>query len=245
MAHGGYYPTLGQHRYFLTEGEASENSAHGTLGLAVVESLLKTRTYEIRWHGRGGQGVVTAAKIVAQAAYLDGYRGVTVTPTFGAERRGAPVSASTRIAPEPVLVMCQIETPDVVVILDHTLLKCEEALSGLAKDGWLIVNSPLPPQELNLKDNFNIATADATEVCRELGLMVAGLTVVDTAILGALVRATNAVSLASIEKVIEERFSGTALEVNLTAVRRSYEIAKVWQKREESFGHQELSACLQ
>ncbi|TET76520.1 MAG: pyruvate oxidoreductase subunit gamma, partial [Dehalococcoidia bacterium] len=60
--------------------------------------------YEIRWHGRGGQGAITAAKIMAQAAYLDGYRGVTSAPSFGAERRGAPVSASTRISPAPVMV---------------------------------------------------------------------------------------------------------------------------------------------
>ena len=211
----------------------------------MVESLLKTKAYEIRWHGRGGQGTITAAKIAAQAAYLEGYRGVTVAPAFGAERRGTPVSASARIAPEPVLVMCQIEKPDVVVVLDHTLLKYEEVLSGLGEDGWLIVNSALPPQELNLKDNFNIATADATAVCQELGLVVAGLTVVDTAILGAFVRATSAVSLTSIEKVIEERFSGTTLEANLTAVRRTYEIAKVWERGEERFGHQKLSAYLQ
>lgn len=210
----------------------------------MVKSLLKTRAYEIRWHGRGGQGTITAAKIVAQAAYLDGYQGVTVRPAFGAERRGAPVSASTRIAPEPILVTCQIEKPDVVVVLDYTLLKYEEVLSGLSEDSWLIVNSPLSSQELNLKDNCNIATADATAVCRELGLMVAGLTVVDTAILGAFVRATGAVSLASIEKVITERFAGTAREVNLAAVRRTYEITRVWEKSEERVGHQELSAYL-
>jgi 2-oxoacid:acceptor oxidoreductase gamma subunit (pyruvate/2-ketoisovalerate family) len=211
----------------------------------VVESLLKTRAYEIRWHGRGGQGAITAAKIAAQAAYLDGYRGVTVAPAFGAERRGAPVSASTRIAPEPVLVMCQIEKPDVVVVLDYTLLEYEEVLSGLGEGGWLVLNSALPPHELHIKDNFNFATADATAVCQELGLVVAGLTVVDTAILGAFVRATMAVSLESIEKVIEQRFSGTALEANLTAVRRTYEITKVWQKGEERFGHQKLSAYFQ
>ena len=67
-------------------------------------SYVNTRSYEIRWHGRGGQGAVTAAKIVAQAAYLEGYQGVTAAPSFGAERRGTPVSASTRISLEPIWV---------------------------------------------------------------------------------------------------------------------------------------------
>jgi 2-oxoacid:acceptor oxidoreductase gamma subunit (pyruvate/2-ketoisovalerate family) len=203
----------------------------------MMKSLPEMRDYEIRWHGRGGQGTITAAKIAAQAAYLDGYRGVTVTPAFGAERRGAAVSASTRIAPESVLVVCQIETPDVVVVLDHTLLKHEEVLSGLRKDGWLIVNSPLPPQELNLKDIFHIATADATAVCRELGLVLAGVTVVDTAILGAFVRATGIVSLPSMERIVAERFSGPAQEVNLKAVTRTFEITRVWEKSKEKIGY--------
>src|SRR4030042_1325818 len=99
---------------------------------------MNTRPYEIRWHGRGGQGAITAAKIVAQAAYIKGYRGVTAAPSFGAERRGAPVSASTRISPEPIMVVSQIEGPDVVVVLDHTLLKYPEVTSGLVNGGWLV-----------------------------------------------------------------------------------------------------------
>ena len=75
--------------------------------------------YEIRWHGRGGQGAITAARILAQAAYLEGYGGVTAAPSFGAERRGAPASASTRIAPQTIMVVSHVENPNVVVVLDH------------------------------------------------------------------------------------------------------------------------------
>ena len=96
---------------------------------------MNTNLHEIRWHGRGGQGAITAAKITAQAAYLDGYHGVTAAPSFGAERRGAPVSASTRIARAPVMVMSQVEEPDVVVVLDHTLLRYEDVISGLRPGG--------------------------------------------------------------------------------------------------------------
>lgn len=183
--------------------------------------------YEIRWHGRGGQGAITAAKILAQAAYLEGYQGVTAAPSFGAERRGAPVSASTRISPETVMVVSQVENPNVVVVLDHTLLKFEEVTSGLVKGGWLIVNTKRHPKELNLGGDFNIATGDATGVCSSLGLVVAGLTVVNTAILGAFIRATGAVSMASVEKAIMERFSKSKVGINLAAIAQTYEITEI------------------
>ena len=183
--------------------------------------------YEIRWHGRGGQGAITAAKILAKAAYLEGYKGATAAPSFGAERRGAPVSASTRIAPQTIMVVSQVETPNVVVVLDHTLLKYDEVTSGLVKGGWLIVNSWRHPRELNLGSDFNIATADATKICSSLGLIVAGLTVVNTAILGAFIRATEAISMASVEKAIRERFSNSEVGINLAAIAQTYKITKL------------------
>jgi len=188
---------------------------------------ISKRPYEIRWHGRGGQGAVTAAKIVARAAHLIGYQGVTATPSFGAERRGAPVSASTRIAPEPVMVVSQVEEPDAVVVLDQTLLKYEEVTSGLSRGGWLVVNSRQHPKELGLEGNFNIATADATRVCGELGLIVAGLIVVNTAILGAFARATAMVDIPSIERVIRDLFSDSAIDINLAAVIKTSEITEL------------------
>jgi 2-oxoacid:acceptor oxidoreductase gamma subunit (pyruvate/2-ketoisovalerate family) len=186
-----------------------------------------TRPYEIRWHGRGGQGAITAAKIVAQAAYLKGYGGVTAAPSFGAEKRGSPVSALTRISPQPVMVVSQVEKPNAVVVLDRTLLKYQEVTSGLSSGGWLIVNSWLHPKELNIKGDFNIATADATKVCRELGLMVGGLPMVNTAMLGAVARATQIVDMANIERVIRERFSNNAIDINLAAITKTYEITKL------------------
>ena len=198
---------------------------------------MNTRTHEIRWHGRGGQGAITAAKIVAQAAFLDGYQGITAAPSFGAERRGAPVSASTRISSQPVMVMSQVEKPNVIVILDHTLLRYEEVTSGLGREGWLVVNSQQRPEDLNIKGDFKIATADATKVCQALGLIIAGLTIVNTAILGAFVHATKIVDMASIEKVIRERFSENAVNINLAAIMKTYEITKI-----ESHGNQKLQA---
>ncbi len=186
---------------------------------------------EIRWHGRGGQGAVTAAKLVAQAAFIDGYRGVTAAPSFGAERRGAPVSASTRISPEQILVVSQVDNPEVVVVLDHTLLKYDGVVNGLVEGGWLIVNSKQAPEELEVEGEFNIATADATTVCRELGLVVAGHTIVNTAILGAFIRATGMIKKASLETVIRERFPRGDVDINLAAIAKTYEMTRV-KKRE-------------
>jgi 2-oxoacid:acceptor oxidoreductase gamma subunit (pyruvate/2-ketoisovalerate family) len=190
------------------------------------KSSLSNRPLEIRWHGRGGQGAITAAKIIAQAAFLKGYKGVTAAPSFGAERRGAPVSASTRISGEPILVVSQVENPEIVVVLDHTLLRYPEVTAGLGKNGWLIVNSPLSPRELGVKGDFNIATADATKICQDLGIVVAGLVIVNTAILGALVKATKIVDLQTLEKVMRERFSKNTVEMNIAAINKTYEITR-------------------
>jgi len=192
----------------------------------VQKSSLNNKPLEIRWHGRGGQGAITAAKIIAAAAYAKGYRGVTAAPSFGAERRGAPVSASTRIASEPVMVVSQVENPDIVVVLDHTLLSYPDVTQGLGKHGWMIVNSPLLPKELGIKFECNVATADATRVCEKLGLIVAGLVIVNTAILGALIRATKIVDLPTLEKVIRERFPASTVEINLAAINKTYEITR-------------------
>ncbi len=193
----------------------------------VERSLINTSPYEIRWHGRGGQGSITAAKIVARAAHLIGYQGVTATPSFGAERRGAPVSASTRISPKPVMVVSQVETPDAVVVLDETLLKYEEVTSGLSRGGWLVVNSRQHPRDLRIKGEFNTATADATGICWKLGLIVAGLVVVNTAILGAFIRATGIVDMPSIERVVRERFTDSTVDINLAVIVKTYEITEL------------------
>lgn len=185
------------------------------------------KLYEIRWHGRGGQGAITAARILAQAAYFEGYQGVTAAPSFGAERRGVPVSASTRIAPQTIMVVSQIENPNVVIVLDHTLLKYDDVTKGLVKGGWLIVNSWRHPRELEIGGDFNIATADATRVCSGLGLIVAGITIVNTAILGAFVRATEVVGMASVEQAIRERFSDSAAGINLAAIGQTYDITRL------------------
>jgi len=137
------------------------------------------------------------------------------------------VSALTRVSTEKIAVVSQVEKPDAVVVLDQSLLKYQEVISGLVSGGWLVVNSWLHPKELNIKGDFNVATADATRVCRELGLMVGGLPMVNTAMLGALACATQIVDLTNIKKVIRERFSNSTVDINLTAIEKTYEITKL------------------
>lgn len=192
------------------------------MGEVYVHLPADARPYEIRWHGRGGQGAITAAKALAQAAYLNGYQGATASPSFGAERRGAPVSASNRISSQPVMVVSQVEEPDMVVVLDHTLLGDPEVVSGLRSGGWLVINSPQSPGQPGAGGDFNMATTDATGICRELGLVVSGLIVVNTAMLGAVIRASGLVSLTSINEAIRRRFSDRSARLNLAAVQETY-----------------------
>jgi len=105
---------------------------------------------EVRWHGRGGQGAVTAAQILAEAAYLEGYKGVQAFPYFGAERRGAPIMAFTRMSDEEIRIRSQIYNPDFVVVLDSTLLGLIRVDEGLKEGGIIIVNSSKEPYELSL-----------------------------------------------------------------------------------------------
>jgi len=181
------------------------------------------RIWEIRWHGRGGQGAVTSAQILAEAAYYAGYQGVTSAPYFGAERRGAPVSATTRFSPEPIRVYSAVETPDVVVVLDESLLKADDVTSGLNQGGWLIVNSTRRPTEISLKGGFQIATANATGIAQQVGLVIAGVSVVNTPILGAFLRATGLLSLESVHQAIKGKFSAADADKNFRAVQLAFD----------------------
>ena len=109
-----------------------------------------------------------------------------------------------------------------VVVLDHTLLRDLEVLSGLRTGGWLVVNCRKSPRQLNVEGQFNIATVDATGICRELGLIVGGLVIVNTAMLGAVLRVSGLVDLADLTKPIRDRFSNRAAALNLAAVERTY-----------------------
>ncbi|MFW9925296.1 MAG: 2-oxoacid:acceptor oxidoreductase family protein [Candidatus Thorarchaeota archaeon] len=177
---------------------------------------------EIRWHGRGGQGGVTSAELLAKAAYIDGYKGVQAFPYFGAERRGAPVKAFTRIDNEEINVRSQVYTPDIVAVLDSTILDIIDVTEGLVENGKVIINTPKAPSEISLPMG-HIYTYDGTGIALKNGLLVGGLPVINTTMLGAIAKATGLVKLETIQKVICENWKGKVGERNAQGAKEAFE----------------------
>jgi pyruvate ferredoxin oxidoreductase gamma subunit len=184
----------------------------------------KAGLVEIRWHGRGGQGAVTSAEVLAQAAINEG-KYAQAFPAFGAERRGAPVMAFVRIdSRQPVRVRAEVTEPDIVMVLDPGLLRVVNVTSGLKKDGVLVVNTPKGPDGIKLEADvkWSVATVDATKIAREL----LGVPIVNTAMIGALLRANQVVKLESLVEPLKERF-GRLAERNINAMQKAYEVTMV------------------
>lgn len=175
---------------------------------------------ELRFHGRGGQGAVTAANILASAAVLEG-KYAQAFPYFGAERRGAPVEAYARISDRPIERHSQVREPDIVVVLDPEIPKLVDVTRGLKPGGILVINSTKTPVKGGRWGSWCV---NATQIARELGLVVSGWPVVNTAMLGALVRASKIVSIESIEKAILDYFAGRGAiaKRNAEAARKAY-----------------------
>lgn len=199
----------------------------GTSSMGFFSTKGDAAICEIRWHGRGGQGAITSAQYLAQAAYLGGFKGVTSAPTFGAERRGAPVTASTRLSPEPLRVFSQVEQPDVVIVLDDTLFDCAAPTDGLQDDGWLVVNTVLPPDALGVEGPFRIATADASAAAHDAELIVAGTVMVNTAMLGALARATGLITLEHIHETLRNSYAPAVADKNYRAAQLTHDRTQV------------------
>ena len=175
---------------------------------------------EIRWHGRGGQGGVTSAELLARAAIDEG-KYAQAFPAFGAERRGAPVLAFDRISSqEPIRVRAEIAEPDVVVVLDPTLLRVVNVTSGLKEKGVLLINTRrlLLDIESEFGTGWQLAIVDATKIARE----ILGIPIVNTTMLGALLRATGIVKLESLFEPLKQRFDRLA-ERNINAMKKAFE----------------------
>lgn len=179
-----------------------------------------TRLVEIRWHGRGGQGAVTSAELLAQAAINEG-KNAQAFPLFGMERRGAPVQAFDRIDPDkPVRMRGEVLAPDVVVVLDPTLMNIINVTAGLKQKGLLIINTSkgIEGFEAEFGAKYQMAAVDASRIAREL----LGVNIVNTTMLGALLRSVAVVDIESLVRPIEKRFERLA-ERNINAMRRAYE----------------------
>lgn len=182
--------------------------------------------FQVRIHGRGGQGVVTAAELLSIAAFSEG-RQSQAFPTFGSERTGAPVVAFCRIADLPIRSHEPISEPDALIVQDPTLLHQVDVFSGLGAEGYLIVNTGKSFDELGLAEYVErfaparILTVPATELAREH----LGRPVPNAALLGAFAALTGVVSLESVAAAIREKFAGETGERNVAAAQAAYDSA--------------------
>ncbi|MGC8875242.1 MAG: 2-oxoacid:acceptor oxidoreductase family protein [Chloroflexia bacterium] len=185
---------------------------------------------EIRWHGRAGQGVVTAGELLAEAAMEEG-KYFQAFPDYGPERMGAPVKSYTRISDQPIELHCQILNPDVVVVVNPNLIGVVDLTEGLAEGGTVVINTSLTPEEIRKQlglegRNVRVWTVDATRI----GMETLGRDIPSTIMLGALVRATGLVRLESLTELVRaklgEKLQQRVVEANIAGLRRAYEEAR-------------------
>jgi len=180
-----------------------------------------TTLKQIRIHGRGGQGAVTSAELLAIAAFKDNKYSQSF-PYFGVARRGAPVQAFTRIDNHFIRLRQQVKDPNYVMVLDATLLDVVNVADGIKKGGMIIINSSKTPGELGLKGDYTVKTEDITKIALE----IIGKPFVNTPMLGAFSKATGEVTIESIEAAIKENMPQKIADTNILAAREVYDNLK-------------------
>ena len=168
---------------------------------------------EYRIHGRGGQGSVAAAYLLAATAFNAGWN-CQAFPAFGAERRGAPVAAFVRVDKAPIHLRSQIRSPDILIVQDDTLLQDVKITSGLKPDGAMLVNSVHASEEIAAQFGFRCMSIDATA----MAMARIGRPIPNTALLAALLVLTGQFPLKALSTALEERFHGDVLEQNLALI---------------------------
>ena len=183
---------------------------------------------EIRWHGRGGQGAVTASKLLADAALSEGFY-IQAFPEYGAERMGAPVRSFNRISSEIINIHCQISDPDIVMVLDQTLLETIDVTAGIKNGGSIIINTPRNPDEIfssllkNNDRNIALYTVDASKISTE----TIGKVRPNTPMIGALIKVLDFLKpetlCETIKKTLSKKVQAPIVEANIIAAKRAYE----------------------
>jgi pyruvate ferredoxin oxidoreductase gamma subunit len=179
---------------------------------------------EVRFHGRGGQGAVASAEMLAVSAIGEG-KYAQAFPSFGPERRGAPVTAFCRVDDKPIMTREPITRPDVVVVLDPTVLKVTDVASGLKPGGKIAVNTCTPPEQLAETYGFKdceLACVDANEIA----LRIIGRAITNTAMLGVLLKVEPVAKMESLFEQINERFPAVA-EKNIKALQAAFDESKI------------------
>jgi pyruvate ferredoxin oxidoreductase gamma subunit len=182
---------------------------------------------EIRWHGRAGQGIVTASALLAEAAMGEG-KYFQAFPDYGPERMGSPIKAYTRISDEPIEIHHQILTPDVVIVVNPNLLGVVDVIEGLKEEGTFVINTSSSPSEIREKLGIKkgkVITLDATRIA----LDTLGRDIPSTLMLGAVAKTTGLVSLDSVMHLVRKRFGEKfpeeVVEANVKAIKLAYEEA--------------------
>jgi len=176
---------------------------------------------QIRIHGRGGQGVVTAAELIAIAAFNDGKQSQAF-PSFGVERTGAPIEAFVRLSNKPIKTREHVYEPDILIVLDASLLQSIDVAKGSNKNTQLIINTTKDKNKIKVNiDQANIFAVDATKIA----LDIIGKNIANTVTLGALTKATGLISLNGLKVAIKQKFSGKGKDItekNIKAVTKAY-----------------------
>jgi len=182
---------------------------------------------EIRLHGRGGQGAVVGANILAEAAMREG-KYVQAFPLFGAERRGAAVQAFLRVDTKHIYMKDIVERPDHVIVLDAGLIKTKatQVDKGLKKGGWILINSHESPEVFNFSSDFSVATLDASAIAVKHGLGSAQAPIVNTAIVGGFIKLVDLMSLDALVHAIEAEVP-VKKEANVAAAKEAYHSVKL------------------
>ncbi|MCD6169265.1 MAG: 2-oxoacid:acceptor oxidoreductase family protein [Candidatus Latescibacteria bacterium] len=187
-----------------------------------------SKMIEVRWHGRGGQGAKTAAYLLAESAMQEG-KYIQAFPEYGPERMGAPMMAFTRISDNPIRIHCHVKTPQVVAVLDPTLLETVDILDGVPKDGTVVVNTAESPDSLRRTLSISgrrLFTVPATQIALE----TIGKPIPNTPMIGAMIKASGLLNIEAVitntRKSFEKKFSGLVVEKNIQAIRRAYEEVK-------------------
>lgn len=189
--------------------------------------------FQVRIHGRGGQGVVTAAELLSVAAFEEG-RHAQAFPSFGSERMGAPVMAFARISDQPIRLREPVARPDALIVQDPTLLHQVDLFSGLPPEGFLLINTGRTLAELGIDDLLgrhseeSIVTVPASDIARR----AIGRPLPNAALLGAFVALTGAIKLESLEAAIRHRFPAAVAEANIVAAREAHAAASARRQGE-------------
>ncbi len=189
---------------------------------------------EIVVNGRGGQGAVTAAQIIAEAAMLSGnFEDVSSFPAFGTERRGAPVQAYTRLAAgEKIFTRAMITTPDIIITLDKSIFS-KEQVKHLKPNGIIIINSAKSPEEFveqyKITQKCTVATSDVSKICFENKLLIDELPILNTPILGVLSKVLKEIPLEVMKEAIIQHINSNKGKLNALAADYSAAVTKVIQ----------------